>query len=88
MYFALASLAQLVGASFRTTKVCRFDIQSGHTPRLWVSVPSWGTNEKQLIDVPLSHPCFSLSLSLSPCPLSLSPINKFSFKNVTDQRPR
>ena len=69
-------VAQWVGASFPTSRACRFDFQSvAHT---WVagSVPGRGTYRGQLIDVFLSHTCLSVCLSLS-LPSSLSKINKY-----------
>ena len=51
-------------------KVCWFDSWSGHMPGLWVK----GHCERQPTNVPLSHWCFSPSLSLS-LPLSQK-INK------------
>ena len=48
--------------------------------RLWVQFLGWGLNERQPIDVSLSH---SLSLSLSPLSFSLKSINIF-FENLSD----
>ena len=53
-------------ASSHKTKGHQFDSPSGHVPGLTV----WSPYERQLIDVSLSHHCFSPSLSLS-LPLSL-----------------
>ena len=57
---------------------------------LVVSVPSWGTYERQLIDVSLSHRYFSPSLSPSH-PLSLKiikviPVLSLSNPNVQDRK--
>ena len=69
---ALASVAQLVRASFHKSKGYGFDSQSGHMPRSWVQTPiRVHTRGDQLLF--LSHIDVSLPLSLSlPSPLSKS----------------
>ena len=73
---ALASVAQLVGASSCNLKGCRFDSQSGHMPRLrvWSLVRALVRgNQSMSMCV-----CLYVSLSLSS-PLSLlSPLSKIS----------
>ena len=66
----------LVGwVSSRKPKGGGFDSQSGHMPGLQAPSPVGGTCKRQLIDVSLSHQCFSppLSPSLS---ISLESIKK------------
>ena len=58
---ALASGAQLVGASSWTPKGHRFDIRSGHIPRLRVWPPVRAHMGRQPIDFSPSHGCFSSS---------------------------
>ena len=72
---ALAGVAQFVGTSSHKPKGHRFNSQSWHTPRLWVS-PQSGPCGMQSVDVSLSHRYFSPSLSLT-FPLSLISISMF-----------
>ena len=69
---ALASVAQLVGASSHRLKVRGFNSQSAHTPRVWVGSLVRVRTRKQSMDVSLS---VSVSLPL-PLPLSLSKNNE------------
>ena len=69
---ALTGVAQLVRASSHKPKGLWFDFPPGHMPRLWVRSPV-RVHMRQLIDVSLSHRCFSPSLP--PFPPSLK-INK------------
>ena len=69
---ALASVAQLVGASFCNLRIAFdswFDLPTGHghvQPSLRIcTIPSPGTFGRQLVNASLSHKCFSLSLPLS-----------------------
>ena len=61
---ALASVAQLVGASSREPKSHWFDSQSGHIPRLQVRSPV----RARAGDSRSMFPSLSLSLSLPPFP--------------------
>ena len=54
-WVALASVAQLVGASSCKLKGYGFNSLSGPLPRVAGSVPGWGAYERQLINVSLSH---------------------------------
>ena len=75
-YTALASVAQLVGASSHKPKGHRFNSKSGYVPRLWVWFPvkactgGWGGATNRCF----FHIDVSLSLSLSS---SLSGINGY-----------
>ena len=64
--WALAGVAQLVGASSHAPKISRFDFPSGHIARFWVRSPVRASVAWEATD----H-CFSLSLFL---PLSLKVI--------------
>ena len=68
MSISTGQVAQLVGALSHTPKGCRFDPWSGHIPKLWL----WSSVGVQLIDVSLSHRCFSPSGSPPPYSLSKS----------------
>lgn len=65
----------LVGVLSCALKGHRLDYWSGHIPRLWIQspVPGQGMYGRQLMDVPHSHRCFCLFLSL---PFSLKSIKK------------
>ena len=73
---ALASVAQLVGASSHTQKGHGFDSWSGHMPRLWVQ-SSIGACTAGNPSMFLSHTGNS-SLSLPPLPLSLKSMVEIS----------
>ena len=59
-------MAKLVRALSHALEGCGFD------PWAAGSIPSLGTHKRQLIDVSLSHRCFSLSLFLSLSSLKIS----------------
>ena len=62
-------MALLVGPLSHTPKGWWSDSPSGYVPRLWGSIPGWGTNGRQSFDVSLSTSMF----------LPLSLINTFIF---------
>ena len=75
--WTLTSVAHLLGIILQT----KGTICSEGTCLSCSLVPSWGMYERQLINVSLSHRCFSPSLSPS-VPLSLKTINKILKKNL------
>ena len=76
MCFALASVAQLVGALFHKLEGHRLSYQSGHMPGLWVQSPVklHGRGNQLMF---LSHTGASLPLSPS-IPLSLKSMSMSS----------
>ena len=73
----LTGVAQLVGRHLAKQRVNGLTPRQGHT---WVVVPGQGMGERRLINVSLSHRCFSPSLPLLP--LSLK-INKTFLKSIS-----
>ena len=78
---ALASVAQLLGASSRAADGCGFDSWSGHVPGLWVRSPvgsAMGGNQTMFL---------SLSLALSPPLINILKIKKTSLPGIQKAHP-